>query len=89
MVVGRTKGFAKILSRVEVRVGNRRMLKKESGPYRGGAENPISDAELDEKFRACAEQVLPHEKVLRSLDLLRKIDTFKNIKPLVSAFILQ
>jgi 2-methylcitrate dehydratase PrpD len=77
------KGFAKILSRVEVKLKNGKILKKESGPYKGGPENPLSDAELDEKFLTCASLALPEEKIVKALDLLKKIEQLKDINLLI------
>ncbi len=77
------KGFAKILSRLEVRLKDGRILKKNSGPYKGGPEKPLSEAELDEKFSSCAELALPREKFSRALDLLKKIENLQDIRLLI------
>ncbi len=77
------KGYAKILSRLEVRLKDGRVLKKDSGPYKGGTENPLSEAELDEKFSTCAELALPREKFSRALDLLKEIEKLKDIRVLI------
>ncbi len=74
------KGFAKILSRLEVRLKNGRILKKDSAPYKGGPENPLSEAELDDKFSTCAELALPREKFSRTLDLLKEIEKLQDIR---------
>ncbi len=79
------KGFAKILSRLEVKLKDGRILKKDSAPYKGGPENPLSQAELDEKFSTCAELALPREKFSRSLNLLKEIEKLKDIKALISS----
>jgi 2-methylcitrate dehydratase PrpD len=74
------KGYAKILSRLELRLKDGRILKKDSGPYKGGPENPLSEAELDEKFSTCAELALPREKFSRALDLLKEIEKLQDIR---------
>jgi 2-methylcitrate dehydratase PrpD len=81
------KGFAKILSRLEVRLKDGKTLKKDSGPYKGGPENPLSEAELDEKFSTCAELALPREKFFRALDLLKEIEKLKDIRLLIPSLI--
>ncbi len=81
------KGFAKILSRLEVRLKDGRILKKDSGSYKGGPENPLSEAELDEKFSTCAELALPREKFLRALDLLKEIEQLEDIRFLIPSLI--
>jgi 2-methylcitrate dehydratase PrpD len=77
------KGYAKILSRLEVRLKDGRILKKDSGPYQGGPENPLSEAELDEKFSTCAELALPREKFSKALNLLKEIESLQDIKILI------
>ncbi len=79
------RGYRQILSRVEVRLKDGRILKKDSGPYKGGSENPLSEMELDEKFRTCAELSLPGEKISKTLDLLKGIEKLRDIRLLVSA----
>ena len=76
-------GYAKIQSRIEVRLKDGRILRKDSGPYRGGPENPLSETELEEKFSGCAELALPPAKVSRLLRLLKEIETVKDIKILI------
>jgi 2-methylcitrate dehydratase PrpD len=76
-------GYAKIQSRIEVRLKDGRILKKDSGPYKGGPENPLSEAELEKKFSACAELALPPLKVSQSLQLLKNIETVRDIGILV------
>ncbi len=81
------RGYAKILSRVEVRLKDGRVLKKDSGPYKGGPENPLSEAELDEKFSVCAGLVLPDEKIARALELLKDIKRLEDVGKLIPALI--
>ncbi|MFB3883757.1 MAG: MmgE/PrpD family protein [Thermodesulfobacteriota bacterium] len=81
------KGFAKIVSRIEVRLKDGRILKKDSDPYKGGPENPLSDAELDEKFSTCAELALPREKFSQALELLKDIERLQDIRVLIPSLI--
>jgi 2-methylcitrate dehydratase PrpD len=80
-------GYAKIQSRIELRLKDGRILKKDSGPYKGGPENPLSEGELEEKFSACAELALPPRKVSQLLQLLKKIEAVKDIKILIPALL--
>ena len=77
------KGFAKILSRLEVRLRDGRVLTKESGPYKGGPEDPLSEAELEEKFTTCAEFVLPPDKISLALESIRQVGRLTNIQILI------
>jgi 2-methylcitrate dehydratase PrpD len=80
-------GYAKIQSRIELRLKDGRILKKDSGPYKGGPENPLSEGELEEKFSACAKLALPPRKVSQLLQLLKKIEAVKDIKILIPALL--
>jgi 2-methylcitrate dehydratase PrpD len=82
-----TKGHNQILSRIEVKLKDGRILKKDSGPYKGGPEKPLSEAELDEKFVACAGLVLPEEKALQALNLLKQIEKLQDIRFLVQSLL--
>jgi len=79
------KGYEKILSRVEVKLNDGRVLKKESSPYKGGPENPLSDEELYEKFYSCAGFVLPKERIIHVHQLLKGIEDLRDIRSLILA----
>jgi 2-methylcitrate dehydratase PrpD len=68
-------GYDLIRSRIEVDTNDGRTLVQWADErYRGGPLNPISDADLDAKFRMCAEGVLdgaPQDELLR---LARSMD---------------
>ena len=53
------RGYDKIRSRIEVLTKDGRTLVEWADErYRGGPSNPISDADLEGKFRMCAEGAL-------------------------------
>lgn len=81
------KGYAKILSRVEIRLRDGMLLKKESGPYKGGPENPLTDAELYEKLSTCAELVLPRAKISKVYDLLNQLETLQDVRVLIPSLL--
>ncbi|MDI7258507.1 MAG: MmgE/PrpD family protein [Thermodesulfobacteriota bacterium] len=81
------KGYAKILSRVEVRLKHGKTLKRESGPYKGGPENPLSQAELYEKFTTCAELALLPHQISQALELLNGIEKLQDIRILIPALL--
>jgi 2-methylcitrate dehydratase PrpD len=55
-------GFAKMRSRIAIRLNNSRTVEGWADErYRGGPENPISDADLETKVRSCCEGVLNQE----------------------------
>ncbi len=70
------QGFVRMLSIVEVELENGRVLRQESGPYRGGPERPFTRAELRDKFMECGSLVLPPER----LDaIFERIESFEQI----------
>jgi len=56
-------GFDKMRSRIAIRLKNGRMVEGWADErYRGGPENPLSDADLEAKVRSCCDGVLDTEK---------------------------
>jgi 2-methylcitrate dehydratase PrpD len=52
-------GFDKMRSRIEIRLKNGRTVEGWADErYRGGPENPLSDAELEAKVRSCCDGIL-------------------------------
>lgn len=74
------RGFARIRSVIEVQLKDGRVLKAEAETSRGTPERPMTQAELEEKFRDCAEGVISRQAqddVLRmayGIDKLGSID---------------
>ncbi len=81
------KGYNQILSRIEIRLKDGRVLKKDSGPYKGGPKKPLSEAELDEKFSACAGIALPGDKTSQALRLLKQIEEVQDIRLLIHSLL--
>jgi 2-methylcitrate dehydratase len=53
--------------------------------HRGDSKNPMTDAELEEKFRQMAQRYLPADRVDRLLKLIWGIDNEPNLDNLISA----
>lgn len=53
---------------------------------RGHARNPMTDAEVEKKFRALAEPVLPQARVAEALDRLWNLDTESQIGDVLKLF---
>jgi 2-methylcitrate dehydratase PrpD len=81
------RGYTKILSRVEIRLKEGRTLTRDSGPYKGGPENPLTDSELEEKFVSCAELALPRENIYRGLELIKRMEKVENVSLLTSTLV--
>ncbi|WP_342362817.1 MmgE/PrpD family protein [Terrarubrum flagellatum] len=79
------RGYDLIRSRVEVLTRDGRTLTQWADErYRGGPLNPISDADLDGKFRMCAEGVIGERQQEELLGLIRSIDQGGDINRLIS-----
>jgi 2-methylcitrate dehydratase PrpD len=62
-------GFDKMRSSITIRLKNGRAVEGWADErYRGGPENPLSDAELDAKVRSCCEGVLENSAQAKLLD---------------------
>ena len=77
------QGYSKILSRIELSLKNGKILSAQSAPYKGGPENPLSDAELAQKFRECAGITLTPSQVEAALKHLRTIEACKDIREII------
>jgi len=79
------RGYDLIRSRIEVETKDgRNLVQWADERYRGGPLNPISDADLDGKFRMCAEGVLDSAAQEEILALTRSFDTGADLKRLMS-----
>jgi 2-methylcitrate dehydratase PrpD len=82
-----SKGYDRILSMVDVKLKDGKTLTKESGPYRGSPQNPLTEGELSEKFRECAELVLDEGKTSEALRLINCIEELANVRELIRVLI--
>ncbi|MDR6869386.1 2-methylcitrate dehydratase PrpD [Bosea sp. BE125] len=79
------RGYDLIRSRIEVETKDGRTLVQWADErYRGGPLNPISDADLDGKFRMCAEGVLDSAAQDEILALARSFDTGADLARLMA-----
>src|SRR5207302_11022838 len=53
---------------------------------RGHARNPMTDAEVETKFRALAGPILPEERIIEALDRLWNLDSETDIGSLLKLF---
>jgi 2-methylcitrate dehydratase PrpD len=67
-------GFDKMRSRIVIRLKDGRVAEGWADErYRGGPENPLSDAELEAKVRSCCEGVLDDEGQSKLIDAGRSV----------------
>ena len=82
------KGYDLIRSRIEVTTTDGRTLVEWADErYRGGPLNPISDADLEGKFRMCAEGAIDAAAQARLLDMVKTLETMSNATALSEAMV--
>ena len=74
------QGFVRMLSIVEVELEDGRVLRQESGPYRGGPERPFTREEIRDKFMECGSLVLPSERLDAIFERIERIEQVSNIR---------
>jgi 2-methylcitrate dehydratase PrpD len=78
------RGYDKIRSRIEVETTDGRTLVQWADErYRGGPSNPISDPDLEQKFRMCAEGAITRTAQDRLLEAIWNVDQLDRADNLV------
>lgn len=72
---------------VKVRLKDGRELVKKCEQPLGSPANPMSQAQLVDKFKECALRVLPSEKADKSKLILEKLETIDNVNVLINELI--
>jgi 2-methylcitrate dehydratase PrpD len=79
------QGFDRIRSRIEVETPDGRILIREADEnYRGGPHNPLSDAELENKFQDCAAGLLSDEQCQKVFDVIWKLEEQADVTALLA-----
>jgi 2-methylcitrate dehydratase PrpD len=77
-------GFDKMRSRITIRLKDGRTFEGWADErYRGGPENPLSDADLEAKARSCCEGVLDAEKQTALIDAAWSVAELKDATKLM------
>ena len=75
------RGYDKIRARVEVVLHTGETLAENADErYRGGPDNPFTQADLEEKFAECAGLVLTGAKIREVLQLVDRIDELPDVR---------
>jgi 2-methylcitrate dehydratase PrpD len=73
-------GWDRIRSRLEVRTKDaRKLVRWADENYRGGPHNPLSDAELEGKFRDCAEGLVDEDRITAVFDTVWEIQNAADV----------
>lgn len=81
-------GYDQVRSRVRVKLKNGRVIEGRCDVARGHPEKPMSWSELSDKFRDCAELVLPRQSVEEAIGLVARIEQQKTLKPLLKSLLI-
>ncbi len=81
-----TRGLQHISSRIELQLHDGRRLVQAADAYPGGADNPLSDATLKEKYEHCAIEALPREGVAATYQRLKQLAALASIHELTHAW---
>lgn len=80
------KGFDKMRSRIEIELTNgARVSGWANERYRGGPENPLSDDELQKKFKDCTRGLLDSKLYPTLFEQVASLERLDTIDPLVNA----
>ena len=75
-----------IRTRIEVQLRNgRKLMRWAPEAYRGGPDDPLSDAELEKKFAACTEGLLTEERKAAVISKVKRIAALKDASVLAKA----
>lgn len=78
-------GWDRIRSLIEVRTRDGRTFSRWADEnYRGGPHNPLSDAELEMKFRDCAEGLLDQQRMSRLFEAVWQLEKLDDCGELIS-----
>ena len=78
-------GFDRIRSRIEVETSDGRILAQDADEnYRGGPHNPLSDAEVENKFLDCAAGLLNEERCQRIFDVVWNLEKETDITDILT-----
>lgn len=78
-------GYDQVRSRIRIKLQNGKIVEGRYDVARGHPLKPMSWAELGDKFRDCADLVLPHKNVETAIQLVSRLEQLKSLKPLVRA----
>jgi len=73
------------MPRIRIRLKDDRVIEGRYDVARGHPEKPLSWAELGDKFRDCADLVLPRQSAEEAIQLVARIEQFKSLGPLFKA----
>ena len=78
----RESGGNEVTAKLTIELEDGQRIERVATLEKGKAQKWISESELERKFRACAERVLPADRSSQTFDMLLRLEAMENIKPL-------
>ncbi len=78
-------GYDQVRSRIRIKLKDGRMIEGRYDVARGHPEKPMSWGELGEKFRDCADLVLPRKGAEEAIQLVAGLEQLRSLNPLLRA----
>jgi 2-methylcitrate dehydratase PrpD len=75
-------GGNEVTARLTIELADGHRIERVATLEKGRAQKWISETELEKKFLACAERVLPADRTNQAFDMLLRLEVLENIKPL-------
>ncbi|HEY1269578.1 MAG TPA: MmgE/PrpD family protein [Candidatus Binatia bacterium] len=79
-------GFEHARARLEIRLRDGRSYRAESRPPKGHPKNPLSRAELEDKFQQCAAPYLAPRSIERIIDTIRSMEKLRSVSAMMADF---
>src|SRR4029077_3914736 len=76
-------GYDQVRSRIRIKLRDGKIIEGRYDVARGHPQKPMSWAELGEKFRDCADLVLPRKEAEAAIRLVSRLDELPSLSPLV------
>jgi 2-methylcitrate dehydratase PrpD len=76
-------GYDQVRSRIRVKLKSGKIIEGRYDVARGHPEKPMSWAELGDKFRDCADLVLPRKDAEEAIQLVGRLEELRSLKPLL------
>jgi 2-methylcitrate dehydratase PrpD len=76
-------GYDQVRSRIRVKLKSGKMIEGRYDVARGHPQKPMSWAELGDKFRDCADLVLPRKNAEQAIQFVSRLEQLRSLKPLL------
>jgi hypothetical protein len=76
-------GYDQVRSRIRIKLKGGKMIEGRYDVARGHPQKPMSWAELGDKFRDCADLVLPRKNAEEVIQFVGRLEQLRSLKPLL------